>query len=72
MGLVATHPPEQAARHRYIKHYGSQLEAVVPFGQDYARARRSGESMDNLFPGRGIFRGRRTMQPEQNSDLLAG
>ena len=53
LGLVATHPPEQAARQRYIAHYGSQLAAVAPFGQDYAKARRRSESMDNLFPDKG-------------------
>lgn len=82
MGLVATHPPEQAARQRYIAHYGNPLEAITPFGQDYAKARRSGESMDNLFPEKGVqsqdplkpnfnsISGHQTTQTEQNRDLV--
>lgn len=74
MGLVASHPPEQAARQRYNEAYGSQLEAIVPFGQDYAKARRTGESMDNLAPPiqkeRNSLQKIETISIEQNSELL--
>jgi hypothetical protein len=53
MALVATHPPEQRARKRYLDYYGNFYLGVTAFAQDYARARRSGESMDDLCPSQG-------------------
>ncbi|MGL5924050.1 MAG: hypothetical protein ACRC32_14170, partial [Chroococcidiopsis sp.] len=53
MALVATHPPEQRARKRYLDYYGNFYQSVTAFAQDYARARRSGESMDDLCPSQG-------------------